>query len=89
MKTYAVALLATTTLAIKWGENNQTHTTYEDVEVKRPYTVDDSTYKTITNEKTRQEATNVTEKRTDTVYEDVYETQQRNWIEDSVENRPQ
>ena len=53
MKTYAVALLATTTLAIKWGENNQTHTTYEDVEVKKPYTVDDSTYKTITNEKTR------------------------------------
>ena len=88
MRTFAVALIASTTLAVQWGQNTS-HTHYKDIKINKPYTVDNSTYKTITNKKTRQQPRYITEKRTDTVYDDVEETQQRPWLETSFENRPQ
>jgi hypothetical protein len=88
MRTFVVALIATSAVAVQWG-SNATHTHYKDIEVNRPYTQDDSRMKTIVNKKTRQVPRMVTETRTDTVWDDKIEKGTRDWLETTTENRPQ
>ena len=63
--------------------------TYVDVVEERPYTVDASTTKTITDVKKRQEPFHTTETRTDTVYTPGTVTKQRDLLVTDVEARPQ
>jgi len=53
------------------------HSHYADVVKTQTYEVDDSTYKTITDKKIRQERELYDETRIDTVYDDVPETRVR------------
>ena len=63
--------------------------TYVDVVEERPFTVDASTTKTITDVKKRQEPFHITETRTDTVYTPGTVTKQRDLLVTDVEARPQ
>ena len=61
---------------------------YVDVVEERPYTVDASTTKTITDVKKRQEPFHITETRTDTVYTPGTVTKQKDLLVTDIENRP-
>ena len=62
--------------------------TYVDVVEERPFTVDASTTKTITDVKKRQEPFHTTETRTDTVYTPGTVTKQKDLLVTDIENRP-